>query len=146
MKNHKEMFEALLAGETLVQKIKPYTITLINDVLTDQDGDTVYLADIDFKNWSAKPKTININGFEVPESIKEEVIKEYEVWSEGYRATGEHGTATFHGIYKAESFKEAVKQFQDTKCTNPEYINLDKLTYWGCKFFDNETDARKSFG
>jgi len=27
-----------------------------------------------------------------------------------------------------------------------KYVNLDTPCIWGCRVFDNETDARKSFG
>ena len=68
--------------------------------------------------------------------------KVFEIWSEGYAITGGRGKALFHGKIKATSFKEACDiLFDDDKFYNPE-----NLTYWGCKLFDNETDARKSFG
>ena len=67
--------------------------------------------------------------------------KIFEIWSEGYVITGGSGRALFHGKIKATSFKEACDiLFDDDKFYNPK-----NLTYWGCKLFDNETDARKSF-
>ena len=69
-------------------------------------------------------------------------MKEYEIWSEGYRATCEHGTATFHGKVKASSFKEACDiHFEGNSTYDPE-----RMTYWACKLFDNEKSARRSFG
>lgn len=66
----------------------------------------------------------------------------YEIWSEGYVCTGERSGAIFHTIVEAHSFKEACdKYFQDDLSYNPK-----RLTFWGCKLFDNETDARKRFG
>ena len=68
--------------------------------------------------------------------------KTFEIWSEGYIITGGRGTALFHGKIKANSFKEACDiLFDDDKFYNPK-----NLTYWGCRLFDNEIDARKSFG
>ena len=68
--------------------------------------------------------------------------KEFAVWSEGYATTGLGGGANFHGKILAKSFKDAcVKVFRGDKLFDPE-----SLTYWGCKLFDNEADARKSFG
>lgn len=75
MKNHREMFEALLDGETL-EEFDGYTLIL-------QDGDLVYknkdgliatLGNLSLRkptDWKIKPKTININGFEVPEPVKQ---------------------------------------------------------------------------
>ena len=66
----------------------------------------------------------------------------FEIWSEGYAVMEGRGTAHHHGNIEANSFKEACDIFfNNNKLYNPE-----RLTYWGCKLFDNETDARKSFG
>lgn len=92
-------------------------------------------------------------------------VKEYEIWSEGYAATGEHGTATFHGKSKGRSFKEACIRLMceehikwiDKMCDpdyigqrdNPDYgwsYDANRNTLWGCNMYDNEVDARKSFG
>lgn len=65
-------------------------------------------------------------------------------------ATGESGTADFMGTYEANSFEEAVEKWFDEKPDRREYYGKNKLkgtiSYWGCRFFDNESDARKSFG
>lgn len=74
--------------------------------------------------------------------------KEFEVWTEGYAATGETGTATFHGKFKGKTFKDAVKSWAN-KLINPydiRCVNLDNMSFWCCRFFDNEKDARKSHG
>lgn len=73
------------------------------------------------------------------------------LWMEGFRATGEYGEARFCGSYFAEDLKEAViKHKECTLANNPmldeKLFDLENLTYWGCRFFDNEADARKSFG
>lgn len=76
-------------------------------------------------------------------------MKEWEVWTEGYTASGERGDATFHGKFMGETFKDAVIKFRDTKCSHPELVYLgrwDVPDYWGCRFFDNEEDARRGFG
>ena len=75
-------------------------------------------------------------------------MKKFEVWTEGYAATGESGKATFHGEFKGETLKDAVIKWRNT-LTDPhsvKCVDLDRMTFWGCRFFDNETDARKSFG
>ena len=89
-------------------------------------------------------------------------LKEYEVWMEGYRATGEYGTASLWGKSIARSFEEAchkiacenyLKRTKEDE-TNP-YKNFGigrwdydphKLTYWACKLYETELEARKSFG
>lgn len=72
----------------------------------------------------------------------------YQIWSEGYAATGEYSNAQYHGTSEGDTFKEAVDNLLKTWDQKEVgiYYNPDKLTYWGCRFFDNETDARKSFG
>jgi hypothetical protein len=99
-------------------------------------------------------------------------MKEFEIWSEGYAATGEHGTAFSHGIWPGDTFDDAVrnmiKHMSETERGNDIYSLYQRqerfiecpvseehplgrrLTYvhsiWACRLFDNETDARKSFG
>lgn len=68
------------------------------------------------------------------------------LWMEGYSATGEHGTAQYCGFYKVNTLKEAVEQWVNESLDRVKYTNIDHLTYWGCRFYDNEPDARKSFG
>jgi hypothetical protein len=69
----------------------------------------------------------------------------YEVWSEGYLCTGMDGVpsrARIHGCVKAKSFREACdKVFHDE-----QYYDSKRLTWWGCRLFDNAKDARKRFG
>ena len=70
----------------------------------------------------------------------------YEIWSEGYRATGESARAMCHGTAEGQTFQRACEHFA---LENPEfsrYFNRVQLTYWGCRLFDNSVDARKSFG
>jgi len=75
-------------------------------------------------------------------------MKKFEVWTEGYRATGESSKAQFHGKFEGNTFKEAVQAFKDS-LTDPysiSCIDVDGLNFWGCGFFDNYDDASKSFG
>lgn len=70
-------------------------------------------------------------------------MKEYEIWSEGFRAMGDIAGASFHGKVFATSFKEAcIKHFGIENF----YFDEHNLTFWGCKLFDNEIEARKNFG
>ena len=74
-------------------------------------------------------------------------MKRYEVWSEGYAATGEHGYAIHHGTFEAENFQLACdKAFtRESQPLDPCY-DRENLTYWGCKLFTNEAEARMSYG
>lgn len=67
---------------------------------------------------------------------------EFEVWSEGYVITGNSGQAHMMGKIKANSFQEAC----DKLLLNDKYYNSERLSYWGCKLYDNRADASKSFG
>jgi hypothetical protein len=64
---------------------------------------------------------------------------------EGYVITGNSSTATFEGVFEANSFREACDQaFNDEK--HKGYYDRERLTYWGCGLYDNHTDAAKAFG
>lgn len=75
-------------------------------------------------------------------------MKEFEIWTEGYIATKEKHKAMFHGKFKGNTFKDAVIAWKKTLTDKDSIkcVDLDGMTFWGCKFFDNETDARKNFG
>jgi len=71
--------------------------------------------------------------------------KTFSIWAEGYQATGEHGGATWYGHARGVTFKDAcISLFK----THPEghLFDPERLTYWGCRLFDNEGSARASFG
>lgn len=87
-------------------------------------------------------------------------VKEFEIWMEGYIATGESGTAQMIGKGEGETFDDAVRDYMSK---NPEhgieendkdrYINDDAYknrrsnwNIWACNLFDNHNDAAKSFG
>ena len=72
--------------------------------------------------------------------------KQFDIWSEGYACTGEAGPAFCLGTYYGNSFKEACDSLAKTDPGFAKYYDPKRLTYWGCKLFDNETDARKTFG
>lgn len=88
-------------------------------------------------------------------------MKEYEIWIEGYAATGERSNASFIGKAIGDSFHEACENFRYPKdITRPsdgniivhkgEPLKLDHSrsypSIWACQLFDNEADARASFG
>ena len=71
----------------------------------------------------------------------------WEVWTEGYSITGGESGAMFHGKFPGETFTDAVEAWVKTLDEDGQsYFNKEHMRYWGCSFFDNESDARKSFG
>lgn len=77
--------------------------------------------------------------------------KQWEVWLEGYAATGESSTAQkltslLHDRWQGETFQDAVRLALGVLTWDMKYYDEKKNAFWGCRFFDNETDARKSFG
>lgn len=80
-------------------------------------------------------------------------IKKFQVWAEGYAATGERGTAQ-HLVKEGETdtewpgrtFHEACINALRTLKWDMKHYDNNRNTYWACRFFDNEKDARKSFG
>lgn len=76
--------------------------------------------------------------------------KNIEIWSEGYRASGDSSTAIFIGQFMAESFDEAVELYNKNR--NKHYTMEAKKhadghwSIYACRLFDNELEARKSFG
>ncbi len=70
----------------------------------------------------------------------------FEIWSEGYRATGNSGVATFLGYGEGIDFKCACDDLAKSDLKFKQYYDPLKLTYWGCRLFSNSQDARKFFG
>jgi len=82
-----------------------------------------------------------------------------QIWMEGHRATGESSSASMIGEYEASDWDDAIRQYKeayphhvDTKRVpkNIKSVRDDNFTnfysIWACRLFDNEADARKSFG
>lgn len=74
--------------------------------------------------------------------------KQWPLWVEGYVATGESADATFLGSFEGETFQDAIQAYKDslTDDYSRKCVDVERQTFWGCRFFDNEADARKSFG
>ena len=66
----------------------------------------------------------------------------YEIWSEGYIASGDRGEAVLHGKMEASSFKEACDFFAKNNPEFEKYYDPARMTFWACRLFDNEADAR----
>ena len=65
---------------------------------------------------------------------------------EGYAASGDRSGATLLGSADAGSFAEACRKVYAQRGDFSGYPLTDNLTIWGCRLFDNEVDARRSFG
>lgn len=72
-------------------------------------------------------------------------MQEYQIWSEGYRCTGNVGTAHFHGTSQGSTFKEALGNFAKNNSEFSVYFNDELLTYWGCRLFETKIQAQETF-
>lgn len=75
----------------------------------------------------------------------------YDVWVEGFAATGQSSIAQFMGTFKGDTFEEAANAackafFSEYNPSLYRGGDGQPPSYWGCRMFDNEMDARKSFG
>lgn len=72
------------------------------------------------------------------------------IWAEGFAATGEAETAwqLNESPIVAESLDDAVHQY--IRLSEARHLfqrqSDGTWTYWGCRLFDNESDARGAFG
>ncbi len=88
-------------------------------------------------------------------------LYEFDVWEEGFAATGQRGEARFLGKLKGRNFQDACMryflkrelEFREEADKSGDWIDTERWdynpyrnTYWGCNLYDNEIDARKSFG
>jgi len=75
-------------------------------------------------------------------------MKKFEIWCEGFSVTGNIGKAFLMDIVEAESFDEAVKKYSESHGNSIDMnrFGAGRHSNWGCEPFDNEADARKSFG
>jgi hypothetical protein len=94
-----------------------------------------------------KERGITITTEQVNEVLAD-VNSSISLWMEGYAATGERGVAQCLGNYNAKTIDEAVKEYMEK---HPNSVDWDRYgrgrhAIWACEIFDNERDARKSFG
>ena len=73
-------------------------------------------------------------------------VKEYEIWCEGFLSTDGNGKAFKLGNAKGVNFLDACKNHFAENPSKYFRITNGKPIWWGCQLFDNEKDARKSFG
>ena len=73
--------------------------------------------------------------------------KQYEIWCEGFVTMESKSGAQLLGKVRSTSFKSAVVEFfnRHDKTVN-NYFDEKNMRFYGCELFDNEADARKTFG
>ena len=74
-----------------------------------------------------------------------ETEADWEIWMEGYAATGQSAPAQCLGTFRATSFKQACETWARTS-ESPSLFDADALTYWGCRLYPSEAEARQGFG
>ena len=75
------------------------------------------------------------------------VMKTFEVWAEGYRATGDTGHHRLMGRAEAETFLEACDiVFSEGDSYFQGCYDNERLTHWGCRLFDNASEAAEAYG
>jgi hypothetical protein len=74
----------------------------------------------------------------------------FNIWMEGYQCNGDRSDASFLGTYEGKTFNEACDNWAKS---NPNRLedykpgtDSKRPSYWACGMYDNEADARKSFG
>lgn len=72
--------------------------------------------------------------------------KEYEIWSEGYTATGQSSGAMLLGYCHGTDLKDACINYAKQNAEFASYFSAERMTHWGCRLFDNREDAQRSFG
>lgn len=87
-------------------------------------------------------------------------MREFDIWMEGFVATGCSGRASKIGTGLGDTFDDAVKDYINrTPNSGVKENSVNKYrtedswnnrvsnwNIWGCDLFDNPADARKSFG
>ena len=68
------------------------------------------------------------------------------VWVEGYAVTGNSAGAYLKDRVEAKTLQDACDKIASRDPEWKKYYNRDRMTWWGCRIFDNEADARKFFG
>lgn len=120
--------------ETILAVSKSFTAEEVVNEL--EDCDTLDDAIMFFKEYENKQCPIPV------------VRRNIFLWMEGFAATGQRQGASMIGTYEATDLDDAVKQYMET---HKGYVDWDRFgrgrhAIWGCEIFDNEEEARKSFG
>lgn len=77
-------------------------------------------------------------------------MQTYSIWHEGYLTNGEQGQASLLGEASANSFDEAVTVLASNWDKTERHLFSQSpdgtWRFWGCRLFDNKTDAMKFRG
>ena len=73
-------------------------------------------------------------------------MKTYEIWMEGFACTGASSGARLLGKMKGKSFKDACAKLALEDENFKEYYDSNRQTFWGCRLFDNQIKAIRTFG
>ncbi len=95
------------------------------------------------------PRRISVVMKPINREAKKLKIKNIELWQEGFAATGESSKAERIGEYLAENFDDAMKMYMSEKPNIEILKNGDgsgNYSSWAMRIFDNEAEARASFG
>lgn len=75
-------------------------------------------------------------------------MKDYDIYIEGFAATGNRGVAHLLGTARADNFTKAVIQFNwdNNQDDRYGYFSPSNLSFWGCRCFQTLEEAQRSFG
>lgn len=73
--------------------------------------------------------------------MESEHLEKFEVWSEGYEATGDRAPHQFMGEAVRETFQEACIAVMNANRMNDVSFDAQNLTYWGCRLFPTKQEA-----
>ena len=69
--------------------------------------------------------------------------QKFDIWMEGFKITGQEAQAQLVARNApGENFLDAARRHYGSD----PHFDPEKGTYWGCKLFDNESEARRCFG
>ncbi|WP_413935973.1 hypothetical protein [Nitrospira sp. BLG_1] len=64
---------------------------------------------------------------------------DYEIW------VNDGGCAVSLGFSEGATFRDACERFASNNLNFSQYFDIERMTYFGRRLFDNESDARGSF-
>ncbi|QGF20184.1 hypothetical protein SEA_SIXAMA_5 [Gordonia phage Sixama] len=83
-------------------------------------------------------------------------MKRFDLWVEGYAATGQSGGAQSLGMWEGATFADAVLAWDRAENATGNWGQLvlpagkkgesGDWRLWGCRVFDNREDAQRAFG
>lgn len=112
--------------------------------LYDHDHNALNIHDV--KDLQELQELVEAYLFSKDEAKPKSDLKTYEIWAEGYHVTGESGKATLLASSEGTSFEDAVRRLALHNGAFGGWVNLEKMTYFGCRLFDNEHAARATYG